>query len=172
MQHRRVKHPESYTLSVDLFGPLQVHVRGRDEESVSANPHIKYGLVGAFRVPKSVVGISHQDKGKEAFHLAEANDHLSDYEPSEPGDRIQLPLPEHDTLGEVSQEMFEELFGETDPLDLHTSAVDASGGDSDGIPPFVCPPWGDVLPEDDDALLDYVDELKTPVEPVLCWAEV
>ena len=53
IQHRRVRFPQSYTLSIDLFGPLAPKEQGRAEASVSGNPHVKYGLVGAFRVPRS-----------------------------------------------------------------------------------------------------------------------
>ena len=44
IQHRKIRHKTSFSLSVDLFGPMNKHERGRDEESVSANPHVKYGL--------------------------------------------------------------------------------------------------------------------------------
>ena len=53
VQHRRVKNPQAYTLSVDLFGPMTGPEKGRDEQSVSGNPHLKFGLVGAFRLPRS-----------------------------------------------------------------------------------------------------------------------
>eukprot|EP00439_Symbiodinium_sp_Y106_P055093 s2092_g7.t1 len=116
-QHRRVKHPTSYSLSVDLFGPLQTHERGRDEES---EPPIQVGS---------------KDDGKY-------DDHLSDYEPSELEEWSQQPLEDHNTLGEVPAQI-----PERSEIRL---------------------PWDDeVLPADDDLLLEYADELKTPVEQVV-----
>ena len=49
VQHRKVKNPHAYTLSVDLFGPMPAPEKGRDEQSVSGNPHLRFGLVGVFR---------------------------------------------------------------------------------------------------------------------------
>ena len=34
VQHRRIKNPQAYTLSVDLFGPMSGAEKGRDEQSV------------------------------------------------------------------------------------------------------------------------------------------
>ena len=163
MQHRRVKHPTSYTLSVDLFGPLQPHERGQDEESVSANPHIKYGLVGAFRLPKSV-GVTPQDPSKcDVATEIEGEDHLSDYEPSEP-EQLQ---PIHDTLGEVPQDLFEELFGDVEFSDHEPIAAEAVRAEGE-IRPSHGLPWEDeVLPTDDSGLLEYVEGLKQPVEQIV-----
>ena len=38
MQHRKIKNPQAYTLSVDLFGPMPPVEKGRDEQSVSGKP--------------------------------------------------------------------------------------------------------------------------------------
>ena len=171
MQHRRVKHPTSYTLSVDLFGPLQIHERGRDEESVSANPHIKYGLVGAFRLPRCVVNVSTPGVSQETTAEAGYDDHLSDYEPSELGPEIHHQEPIHDTLGEVPQELFEELFGDADPSAPNIIAVnsyDPEAPVAEAEAPSVKLPWDEeTLPSDDDQLLEYVDELRSPVEQVV-----
>ena len=165
-QHRRVKHPTSYSLSVDLFGPLQTHERGRDEESVSGIPHLKYGLVGAFRIPKCVVEeppiqVGSKDDGKY-------DDHLSDYEPSELEEWSQQPLEDHNTLGEVPRDLFEELLGEDEPPDCDVTAAAAEVPAQIPERSEIRLPWDDeVLPADDDLLLEYADELKTPVEQVV-----
>ncbi|CAE7775417.1 RE1 [Symbiodinium sp. CCMP2592] len=81
MQHRRVKNPQAFSLSVDLFGPMSGAEKGRDEQSVSANPHLRYGLVGVFRFPKSTL-----DKRVEPPKPREA--------PAQPEPSASLPLPE------------------------------------------------------------------------------
>ena len=55
VQHRKVKNPKAFTLSVDLFGPMTPLEKGRDEQSVSGNPHLRFGLIGVFRMPKSML---------------------------------------------------------------------------------------------------------------------
>ena len=55
IQHRRVAHPQMFALSVDVFGPVPRHEHGRDETCVSGKNNMRYGLVGAFRVPKSAI---------------------------------------------------------------------------------------------------------------------
>eukprot|EP00439_Symbiodinium_sp_Y106_P014295 s7848_g2.t1 len=168
MQHRRVKDPTSYTLSVDLFGPLQLHERGRDEESVSGNPHIKYGLVGAFRVPKSAVVSGQGTNGTSGPRTQEDDDHLSDYEPSEPEEGTPPSMPVHDTLGEVSPDLFAELFGDLDPVTAETPPVAMQVLDQQAKALDLKLPWEDeILPDDDNVLKEYVDELKVPVEQVV-----
>ena len=168
MQHRRVKNPTSYTLSVDLFGPLQPHERGRDEESVSGNPHIKYGLVGAFRVPKSAAAPGEGTIDNSAPRTLEDDDHLSDYEPSEPGEGAPPPAPVHDTLGEVSPDLFAELFGDLDPMTAEAPPVAMQIFDQQAKALVLKLPWEDeVLPDDDNVLKEYIDELKVPVEQVV-----
>ena len=97
VQHRRIRNPQAFSLSVDLFGPMSGAERGRDEQSVSGNPHLKFGLVGVFRLPKTAVELhsppSHTptkdytagDEGNPADDVA-ADDELAEYEPSLPGD--------------------------------------------------------------------------------------
>ena len=166
MQHRRVKHPASYTLSVDLFGPLQPHERGRDEESVSANPHIKYGLIGAFRLPKEVTDQNGEPNTGEDQPKVLPEDHLSDYEPSDPEEEQPCHQPVHDTLGEISNDLFEELFGEAFLPNGEANAVEAL--DSESPLPMPTLPWDDeYLPPDDDLLQEFAEELKTPVEQVV-----
>ena len=106
VQHRKVKNPQAYTLSVDLFGPMSGLEKGRDEQSVSGNPHLKFGLVGAFRLPRSAVDSLSATltpapavlTGEEGFDkgLDHAEDELAEYEPSlPPGDEEDSePFPE------------------------------------------------------------------------------
>ena len=97
VQHRRVKHPQAFSLSIDLFGPMSGAERGRDEQSVSGNPHLKFGLVGVFRLPKMVVEPCvplpdlPPDAGVEVdksnpTHQPVEDDELAEYEPSPPDD--------------------------------------------------------------------------------------
>ena len=99
VQHRKVKHPQAYTLSVDLFGPMPAAEKGRDEQSISGNPHLRFGLVGVFRLPKSTVspvvkpdqiplpeGTPLEQTGQEAVE--------DEYEPSEPGEVLSEEMLE------------------------------------------------------------------------------
>ncbi|CAE7272945.1 RE1 [Symbiodinium sp. CCMP2592] len=52
LQHRKVAHPTSFSLSLDVLGPIQ---KGIFEDSVAAQPRHKYALVGAYRVPEDVL---------------------------------------------------------------------------------------------------------------------
>ena len=112
IQHRRVKHPQAYTLSVDLFGPMSGDEKGRDEQSVSANPHLRFGLVGAFRFPKSI--LSRQPPppplnpeveiiSDEPAPIPDMQADLEEYEPSIPGS------------DENRDGLFPELFGPEAP---------------------------------------------------------
>ena len=92
--HRRVKHPRSFALSVDLFGPVPVAEAGRDEGCVTGKSILRYGLVGAFRVPRSLVenpkkadGVSDMFPEGTQRH-PEPDDELAEYEPSDPGDEL------------------------------------------------------------------------------------
>ena len=105
--HLPVKNPQAYTLSVDLFGPMSGLEKGRDEQSVSGNPHLKFGLVGAFRLPRSAVDslsatltqapavLTGEEEGFDKG-LDHAEDELAEYEPSlPPGDEEDPePFPE------------------------------------------------------------------------------
>ena len=107
IQHRRIKNPQAYSLSVDLFGPMSGLERGRDEQSVSENPHLKFGLVGAFRFPKSalllpavcpkpsdVQDVLGDGDASAPSHVVQ--DELAEYEPSIPdeADENDEPFPE------------------------------------------------------------------------------
>ena len=101
IQHRKVKHPQAYTLSVDLFGPTTPAEKGRDEQSVSGKPHLRYGLVGVYRLPKSVLANKLEPPEKrtnEAQEQAAPIEDFAEYEPSEPGldleEALELGMPE------------------------------------------------------------------------------
>ena len=86
MQHRKVKNPQAFTLSVDLFGPMPASEKGRDEQSISGNPHLRFGLVGVFRLPKQWCRrrLSLREPGPDdQEELAALGE---EYEPSEPGE--------------------------------------------------------------------------------------
>ncbi|CAE7578817.1 RE1 [Symbiodinium sp. CCMP2592] len=80
LQHRKVAHPTSFSLSLDVLGPIQ---KGIFEDSVAAQPRHKYALVGAYRVPEDVLRRRWDPKKdlKDLFRdttleLASANEYL------------------------------------------------------------------------------------------------
>ncbi|CAE6970102.1 RE1 [Symbiodinium sp. CCMP2592] len=80
LQHRKVAHPTSFSLSLDVLGPIQ---KGIFEDSVAAQPRHKYALVGAYRVPEDVLRRRWDPKRdlKDLFRdstleLASANEYL------------------------------------------------------------------------------------------------
>ena len=68
LQHRKVMYPTSFSLSLDVLGPIQ---KGIFEDSVASQPRHKYALVGAYRVPEEVVQKTWDPKEdlKELFPL-------------------------------------------------------------------------------------------------------
>ena len=103
VQHRRIKNPQAFTLSVDLFGPMPSPEKGRDEQSVSGNPHLRFGLVGVYRMPKSMISQRLTDSTKEGMldvddPFKELPGAPSEYEPTEPGEPV-----EPDTLPDLEQ---------------------------------------------------------------------
>ena len=112
VQHRKVKNPQAFTLSVDLFGPMPSSEKGRDEQSVSGNPHLRFGLVGVFRMPKSMITAKfpnpkpNPDEEDRIGHpLHDLLGALDEYEPTDPGL----------DLAELSVDELEGLFGELEP---------------------------------------------------------
>ncbi|CAE7819778.1 GIP [Symbiodinium sp. CCMP2592] len=152
--HSKVKHPRSYALSIDLFGPVPATEAGRDESCVTGKCLMRYGLIGAFRIPKTVLTSPPKANGvddlfgrpaqEEVVLPDDAKDSL--YEPSEPG-----------------EDLFPELAVEADPP----------------LPPPKDPPSAFAIevesleldPEepklDDDALKELVQELSEPTEQVV-----
>ena len=173
VQHRKVKYPQSYALSADLFGPVPPDERGRDETCVSGNSYLRYALVGAFRVPRSVIEPKDQQKDAEVVPTQEdlsawEGIDLAEYEPSE--------VPEETMLHEEDQEL-RQLFELPNPEDqvrgevpLSVGAVDGSAaaaegeGTHDKEPPDID---DGVAPEDPEKLKELVQQLRDPVEQVV-----
>ena len=108
MQHRKVKNPQAYTLSVDLFGPMPATEKGRDEQSVSGNPHLRFGLVGVFRLPKSAV-IPIQDEKHPSANDEAKDGEGTEYEPSEPGEVLSDEMIELIRNGSDGVEVSEQI---------------------------------------------------------------
>ncbi|CAE7269327.1 unnamed protein product [Symbiodinium sp. CCMP2592] len=97
--HRRVKYPRSFSLSVDLFGPVPLPEAGRDEGCITGKSFLRYGLVGAFRVPRSLIKTPPDKDGiKDLFRQLDPalEEELAEYEPSETS---------QDGLGNLDQEL-------------------------------------------------------------------
>ncbi|CAE7676033.1 GIP [Symbiodinium sp. CCMP2456] len=172
IQHRRVKFPQSFSLSVDLFGPLPKGEHGRDEQSVSGNPHVKYGLVGAFRVPRSVVvqaSLPQDPHGVADLFPSDVllDEDLDEYEPSvlddgEFDDRDGGPQPE--------LESHSELFRNDDGIlpSASAQAVDGSNEPEGLEVAESLEDWGDKeLPSDKVEFERLVEELSKPVDMVV-----
>ncbi|CAE7385237.1 GIP [Symbiodinium sp. CCMP2456] len=111
--HRRVDRPQPFTLALDVAGPLKS--KGRSMGLVDENK-LKYMLVGAYRIPKSLLTEGElpreeggMDKLEKDDPLEAEEDDLADYVPSEPEDMFipeeefepDLPLPLPIAEGEV-----------------------------------------------------------------------
>ena len=156
VQHRRIKNPQPFTLSVDLFGPMTGEERGRDEQSVSGNPHLKYGLVAVYRLPKSCIKPIDKPPGPDEQSgdtlglqsTAQPDgelDELAEYEPS---------LPAEGPEGDMR---FPELDDPLESLDHAERALDASAAASDAAAPeesWIC----------DDELDEQLKDLTSGVE--------
>ena len=126
VQHRKVKNPQAFTLSVDLFGPMPPAEKGRDEQSVSGNPHLRFGLIGVYRMPKSLLATSlsppkPQEERKESDPFAELPGSPGEYEPSDLEDvPDSMPLQGVHELFDLSEPLEAEI------LDTEIKAVDES----------------------------------------------
>ena len=160
VQHRGVKHKAMFTLSIDLFGPMAKHEKGQDEESVSANPHIRYGLVGAFRVPRSALeGIpkgqkDQEEAGPEGVGALPDDIDLEEYVPSE----------DEAVAGELQVRHESEFGFEEASADQIASTVRALECE-EKQPSEECPLWSDDhLPEDERDQAEYFEDLSSPVD--------
>ncbi|CAE7838747.1 RE1 [Symbiodinium sp. CCMP2592] len=151
LQHRRIKNPQAYTLSVDLFGPMSGLERGRDEQSVSGNPHIKFGLVGAFRLPRSVVlpptEISSvpapQEGVDQSDDHARLEEELAEYEPS-----LDCEEEDAEPFPELLQGVAEQTPVIPDKPDgLGVSAVDGDSAGDKGLGPIPAFQEEDSIPQ-------------------------
>ena len=151
IQHRRIKHPSSYSLSIDLFGPMTAIEKGQDEEAVSGIAQIKYGLIGAFRVPRNVLkrkpGEGPVCDSKEAEAPPEEHlEDLAEYEPSLPDDGEGLGSP----VLEDIQDLFESSEVGIRAFSLHDESRDQL-------------PWSDEkIPTNEEELQEYLKGLMVP----------
>ncbi|CAE7540315.1 RE1 [Symbiodinium sp. CCMP2592] len=90
-QHRRRKHPQLYTLALDLAGPFKVSGRDMDFDDY------KYIMVAAYRCPKEYIDAKSHDEMVKEFEMDE-------YEPSE---------------GE-EDDLMEPIMGDGAPVDVET----------------------------------------------------
>ncbi|CAE7273403.1 GIP, partial [Symbiodinium microadriaticum] len=141
---------------IDLFGPMTASEKGQDEEAVSGIAQIKYGLVGAFRIPKEVLQKKEQEgceparKDQESKPL-EVVDELEEYEPSLIEDNLELGYP----VMEDIQDLFESSEVGARALAMH---VDSE----------VKLPWSEEkVPDNEDELRDYLKTLMIPPDQVV-----
>ncbi|CAE7347002.1 RXLR161 [Symbiodinium sp. CCMP2592] len=138
--HAKVRHPRSYTLSLDLFGPVPPPEAGRDESCVTGKCVMRYGLIGALRVPKSVLPAEPKEIGiedlvrpslpKEGAVPDDARDSL--YEPSEPGDDL-FPELEIDDGGSREIEVTEKDRGVIQAFESLESDLDVEPLDKEAL---------------------------------------
>ena len=156
--HHKIKYPRSFALSIDLFGPVPVSEAGRDETCVTGKCNLRYGLVGAFRIPKA------------SFESDPKLDGVQDL--FKPSDHKVVPLPsdvdcEEYEPSEPAGELFPELFGPdrgADPnSDDGTGAVQVEAVTMEGESVSLEEGSPD-LPQDEEGLAALIDELRAPVE--------
>ena len=160
VQHRRIRNPQAFTLSVDLFGPMPPLEKGRDEQSVSGNPHLRFGLTGVYRMPKSMIAQRLLDPSKPA-----APDHKdpfeelpgvpSEYAPTEPGELLDPSLLQD---LEYPAEVLDcpEPLAETKALETHLDSQDLGPADR------IDPPEDEVVVQDEE--YEWVDDDKLEEE--------
>ena len=158
--HRRVKYPRSFALSVDLFGPVPLKEAGRDESCVTGKNVLRYGLVGAFRVPQSFVHTPEGVDGVKDLCTRDGvveptlEDELAEYEPSEVGSDPNPNIPLPDSLGA--------LFSPD-----HPEPPLAAGVAPEEAPESQSLLDGEDLPCSNEELQELVEELRQPVNQVV-----
>ncbi|CAE7618847.1 GIP, partial [Symbiodinium sp. CCMP2456] len=162
VQHRRVRHPQSYALSADLFGPVPSGEHGRDETCVSGRHNLKYALVGAFRIPRSAV---EGDVGSEYAPSEPPPEVVNDLEglstpPRFPGTRVEPEASQEELL----RELFEVPDADSCARAPYPFSVEAVQGTSQEEQSILLE--GD-LPQDPKALRELIKDLKEPVEQVV-----
>ncbi|CAE7216572.1 GIP, partial [Symbiodinium sp. CCMP2456] len=171
VQHRRIRHPQSYTLSADLFGPVPSLEHGRDETCVSGKCNLRYALVGAFRLPRSAIegnpgcdgvqDLRNPGGASDAVLADSAEDlRLEDYEPSEPPEAIEAPLSQEqkDDLEEMLRPPSADTCARGE-VPFRAQAVEAAEPVSLMTP--------EDLPQDPEAFKELVQQLQEPVEQVV-----
>ena len=156
--HYKVKHPKLFALSIDLFGPVPIAEAGRDESCVTGKCTLRYGLVGALRIPKSMLsdgqGTGRSDKTHGVEDLADtlpADALCDEYQPSEPGEGLFPELFEDELLPAVEKEM-------------HSFVVDAVEVQKECASLLEEP---EEVSHDKEVLQDLIQELSSPVEQVV-----
>ena len=171
--HKRIRYPRSFSLSVDLFGPVPPPEAGRDKScvtTVTGKNLLRYGLVGAFRVPRSMLDPSKGVDGVRDLFAGELEDQpdladeLADYEPSEPSDdlipdwspRDPLPPPPPPPPPAASSE-FPVVVGAVSEENTPASSSLLEGED---------------LPQDDEGLRQLIKALRScrTQSTKLCYA--
>eukprot|EP00439_Symbiodinium_sp_Y106_P003270 s2292_g1.t1 len=158
--HRRVKYPRSFALSVDLFGPVPLKEAGRDESCVTGKNVLRYGLVGAFRVPQSFVHTPEGVDGVKDLCTRDGvveptlEDELAEYEPSEVGSDPNPNIPLPDSL--------DALFSPD-----HPEPPLAAGVAPEEAPESQSLLDGEDLPCSNEELQELVEELRQPVNQVV-----
>ncbi|CAE7353710.1 unnamed protein product, partial [Symbiodinium sp. CCMP2592] len=171
-KRRRVQHPQSFALSVDLFGPVPPSEHGRDGTCVSGRYTVKFGLVGAFRVPLSLLKSAPKEDGvTDLFQRAQEEDDLAEYEPSLPDETPDASAKPH-PAGALTQDDvdFDELF--RDPVDEDCPrapppfVLALQQGTGSGIKELGSQPSSvlheEQLPKDPEALNALIEELRAP----------
>eukprot|EP00439_Symbiodinium_sp_Y106_P047630 s3065_g6.t1 len=159
--HHKVRHPKSFALSVDLFGPVPPAEAGRDESCVTGKCALRYGLVGAFRFPKATLESGPVVEGvRDLFNKGEGEPPVlplevdcEEYAPSEPPDQLFPELFEGD---------LDPGFQRDDVLEAITVDAVTVEGESvfRDVDPFP-------LPETEEGLKELIGELSSPVEQVV-----
>ncbi|CAE7436865.1 unnamed protein product [Symbiodinium sp. CCMP2592] len=137
-------------------------IAGRDEGCITGKTLLRYGLVGAFRVPRSLIqdpDKPHKPDGvKDLFsggssELPDGENELAEYEPSDPGGELFPEL--FGPVMEASQQSQEE----SNPLPKVSaaSAEDAKASVWDPVD----------LPKDKEGMERLIEELSEPVDQVV-----
>ena len=159
--HHRVKHPRSFALSIDLFGPVPTLEAGRDETCVTGKCTLRYGLVGAFRIPRTLLGSAPKADGVRDLFRSNASEELplpsdvdcDEYAPSEPGGEL---FPE---LFEQDQALEHDWQEDSGPIRIDTIAETGELVSLDEDPQG--------LPEDEEGMRVLIEALQKPVDQVV-----
>ena len=160
-----MKNPQAFTLSVDLFGPMPPIEKGRDEQSISGNAHLRFGLVGVFRMPKSMIAAKFsppatapQPEEEDDDPFRELPGSPGEYAPTEASDdQDALPLQEVDEIFQDHDQLPKERA--LDVVDGLPSEVDAD----DAVIPVPDEEYGWL---DDDKLEAELKDATSKVELV------
>ena len=120
-QHRKVHHPESYTLTADVAGPLNAGLDATSKGTMGKN--LRYLLVAKYLVPKQFI---HDMAGKQP-----PEDHGVGTDKKDQGsqDNPAAPVPDGDleTIEEFFKAQGDSKTGESEPVAV--SVLDMTGED-------------------------------------------